>query len=111
MIYLDTANPWFMRQDFTTGLLEVIPQDEAEAGGDWKPFDGTQEDFDRFIGCQAPLDRIPAHLKEEKPDRRSPEQRSQDFFAERYAEHTTVPDFLPGESGLDFVNRKLAEWV
>lgn len=64
MIYLDTSNTWFLRQDVSSGLLECVPQDEADLGADWEPFLGTQEDFDGFIRCQAPMDRVPPHLHE-----------------------------------------------
>ena len=65
MIYLDTSNTWFLRECFTTGLLECVPQDEAAAGGDWEPFEGTREEFFPLVRCTAPLHRIPAHLRED----------------------------------------------
>lgn len=73
MIYLDTSNTVFLKQDGTA--LSYVMQDEAAVGGDWHPFtdwdiDGDlsseelQEVFDSLIRCQAPLDRIPEHLRE-----------------------------------------------
>jgi hypothetical protein len=75
MVYLDRSNTCFLRQ--VGAELSFVPQDEAAAGADWRPFsewdvDGdlspeeVQEVFDSLIRCQAPVDRITAHLREDE---------------------------------------------
>jgi len=76
MIYLDTSNSIFLRQDERGGLW-FVPQDEALLGADWYPFEQgwnfveeepspqeIQKSFDILIRCQAPTKRLPAHLRE-----------------------------------------------
>lgn len=65
MIYLDMSNTLFLRQDFQTGTLECVRQEDAELGANWEAWEGTQEDFDQAIRCQAPIERIPWALRED----------------------------------------------
>ena len=64
MIYLDNSNTMLLSEH--EGHLYCVAQDEAAAGANWSLFEGDQKYFDSLIRCQAPIDRIPAHLREDK---------------------------------------------
>ena len=69
MIYLDTSDTMLLREDRSTTpwTLECIDQADAERypHSEWQPWEGTQDEFDAAIGCQAPLHYIPWHLRDD----------------------------------------------
>jgi len=71
MIYLDNSNTTFLLQ--CEDGLYYVSQEAATEGAGWQIFSAqawgsemeNQELFDSLIRCQAPLDRIPPHLRED----------------------------------------------